>query len=213
MAALLADVHVHGHTSAAAFASLATMWLGMMGVMMAPTVWPWVRAFERLACRGDGRLWRIMSTLSFASGYLAAWAAYAVAAAFVHLVLLRAGALDPVRGLAPLLGAGVLIVAGLFQFAPPKRACLTHCRNPVSYFLSRWRNGPTGGFRLGFGHGLFCVGCCWALMATALAVGVMNLWWMAALTAAVFVEQVAPRGEWIRAPLGLALIAGGLLRA
>jgi predicted metal-binding membrane protein len=213
MATFLADVHVSGHPSAAAFTSLATMWLGMMAVMMAPAVWPWIRAFERLTSRGDGRLRRIVSTLSFAGGYVAAWAAYAVAAALVHMVLLRAGAVDPVRGLAPLLGAGLLIVAGLFQFAPLKRACLTHCRNPVSYFLSQWRHGPMGGFRLGLGHGLFCVGCCWALMATALAVAVMNLWWMAALTAAVFVEQVAPRGEWIRAPLGIALIAAGLLRA
>ena len=109
-------------------------------------------------------------------------------------------------------GAAILIGAGTFQFAPIKQACLTHCRNPITYFLTRWRNGPTGGFRLGLGHGLFCVGCCWALMALALIVGMTHVLWMVALTLAVFVEQVLPHGHRLRIPLGVALIAAGLLR-
>ena len=106
----------------------------------------------------------------------------------------------------------VFLAAGLYQFAPLKRACLTHCRSPIGFFLTRWRNGPAAGFRIGLEHGIHCLGCCWALMATALAVGVMNLWWMAALAAIALVEQVAPHGDTFRRPLGVALIAAGVWR-
>lgn len=190
-----------------AFIPIATMWFAMMTAMMAPAVWPWVSAFHRFGHRT--RTWH---TAVFASGYLAAWLAYSMAAAGLQLVLQRAGTLDPVRGLAPVAGGGLLVLAGTYQFAPLKRACLTHCRNPLSYLLARWHDGPMGGFRMGLGHGLFCVGCCWALMATALAVGVMNLWWMAALAGVAFVEQVVPHGDWLRIPLGVALIGAGLSR-
>lgn len=185
----------------------------MMAVMMAPVVWPWVLAFHRFGGGADGRRARAVSTASFSSGYLTAWLFYAVGAALLQVLLLRAGAVDSLRGLAPAAGAGVLVIAGAFQFAPLKRACLMHCRNPLTYFLTRWRDGPAGAFRMGLGHGFFCVGCCWALMATALAVGVMNMWWMAALTAATFAEQVLPRGDRLRVPLGVALVAAGVLRA
>jgi predicted metal-binding membrane protein len=112
----------------------------------------------------------------------------------------------------PSAGAAVFAVAGVYQFVPLKRACLTHCRTPLAYFLTRWRNSPPGVFRMGFDHGLYCVGCCWALMTTALAVGVMNLWWMAALAAVALLEQVAPYGATLRRPLGGALLVAGLWR-
>lgn len=205
-------MHVHGTGAlATGFLQLAAMWLGMMALMMTPTVWPWLQTFQRFGGQ-SGRARRVISTLSFSSGYLVAWLLYSAAAALFHGMLLRVEILDPGRGVMPILGAGILVIAGLFQFAPLKRACLTHCRNPFSYFLARWRNGPVSGFRLGLTHGLFCLGCCWALMLTALAVGVMNVWWMAALTVAVFVEQVLPRGERIRVPLGVGLIFAGLLQ-
>jgi predicted metal-binding membrane protein len=111
----------------------------------------------------------------------------------------------------PWLGAVIFLVAGLYQFAPLKRACLTHCRTPLGYFLTRWRNGPMGAVRMGLHHGLFCVGCCWALMATAFAVGVMNAWWMAALSVLALVEQVAPRGQAVRRVLGAAFLVAGIL--
>ena len=196
-------MHLHPES----FLPLAAAWFGMMVAMMAPAVWPWVRAFHRFGKRSSA-----IDTALFSTGYLAAWLAYSVAAAALHLALQRAGTLDPVRGLAPVAGAGLLVLAGAYQFAPLKRACLTHCRNPISYLLARWHDGPMGGFRVGLGHGLFCVGCCWALMATALAVGVMNLWWMAALAGVAFVEQVVPHGDRLRIPLGVALIGAGLYR-
>jgi predicted metal-binding membrane protein len=188
---------------------LTAMWLGMMAVMMTPAVWPWVAAYHRFDPRAH-RWAQALSTLAFASGYLAAWLVYAIPAASLQLTLTAAGLAGGDRGAAEGVAALLLIGAGTYQFAPLKRACLTHCRSPFGYFLLRWHDGPTGGLRLGFRHGLFCVGCCWALMATSLVVGMTNVWWMAALTVVAFVEQVVPRGDRLRVPLGLALIVAGL---
>ena len=204
-------MNIHAHTfTAPGLVSLTLMWFGMMAAMMTPTVWPWVRAFARFGGRATGRLPRLYATTLFSSGYLLAWLLYSVAAAMLQRLLIDVGGVDARGGIAPMAGAVILIVAGLVQFAPLKRACLMHCRNPLSYFLTRWCDGPAGGFRMGFGHGLFCVGCCWALMATALAVGMTNLWWMAALAAVAFVEQVVPYGDRLRVPMGMVLVAYGL---
>ena len=168
--------------------ALAGMWMGMMTVMMLPTVWPWVAAFNRLGG----------STLDFTGGYALAWLFYSVAAASIQLLL--------PHQIPNALAAVILLIAGVFQITPVKRACLMHCRNPLTYFLTRWRDGRSGGFRMGFNHGLFCVACCWALMATTLAVGVMSLWWMAALAVVTFAEQVSLWGERVRIGVGLALM-------
>jgi predicted metal-binding membrane protein len=197
-------MHTHATgVGAPGFLALSGIWFAMMALMMAPTVWPWVRAFHLFGSRGDNLTARGIATATFVSGYLTAWLLYSTAAAGFQLQI------APTR----YIGAGLLAGAGLFQLASLKRACLTHCRSPYSYFLVRWRNGPAGGFRIGFGHGIFCVGCCWALMATALAVGVMNLWWMAALTVTAFAEQALPNGDRLRVPVGVALVAAGMLRA
>jgi predicted metal-binding membrane protein len=168
------------------------MWFGMMTTMMVPTVWPWVSAFDRF---GGNRA-------IFSGGYAAAWLLYAVGAAAIQQVL--------PHHLPTAIAASILFAAGAFQFAPIKRACLMHCRNPLTYFLARWRDGASGGFRMGFGHGLFCVACCWALMATTLAVGVMSLWWMAALAFVTFAEQVSPWGERVRVLVGIGLITASV---
>jgi predicted metal-binding membrane protein len=195
-----------GHQGDSGFFALTAMWLGMMTAMMAPVAWPWVAAF-RTAVDSS-----FAASVTFAGGYVSAWLVYSVAAAAMQTALSRMAGVDAAAGLAGTAGAAALIGAGLYQFTPFKRACLTHCRSPFGYFLARWRNGPAGGFRLGLGHGLYCVGCCWALMATMLVVGVASVWWMAALTLAVFVEQVAPGGDRVRRPLGVALLVAGVAR-
>jgi predicted metal-binding membrane protein len=203
-----------GHAHAApgvAFWPVALMWFGMMTAMMAPAAWPWVRAYYRFS--GGGRAADTGATARFAAGYLLAWLAYAIGAALLQRVLLRTALMPPASDVViPRVGAVILLVAGLYQFAPLKRACLKHCRTPLGYFLTRWRNGPMGAFRMGLQHGLFCVGCCWALMATAFAVGVMNVWWMAALGVLAFVEQVAPQGQMLRRALGTAFLVAGIWR-
>ena len=148
----------------------------------------------------------------FMGGYGAAWALYSVVAAEVQLQIQSAGASNLLAGIAPRVGAGILLMAGLYQWLPVKSACLAHCRSPLTYFLAHWRNGPTGGWRMGFAHGLFCVGCCWALMLTALSVGTMNPLWMAVVAVVAIVEQTIPGGQLLRLPLGMALIGAGVLR-
>lgn len=201
-----------GHGSApgaAGFWLLTVMWFGMMTAMMAPTVLPWVQSFHRLSGRESGRSYR--GTAGFVAGYLVAWLAYSIGAASLELVLQRAGMLrHATASVTSGLGAAVFLFAGLYQFAPIKRACLTHCRTPVGYFLSRWHDGPASGFRLGLNHGVFCIGCCWALMATMFAVGVMNVWWMVALAVLGVAEQVAPHGHRLRVPLGVGFMIAGV---
>jgi predicted metal-binding membrane protein len=190
---------------------LALMWFGMMAAMMAPTAWPWARAFHRfIAAERDAEL---SVTAQFASGYLLAWFGYAIGAAFLQRGLQAAALMQPSSDIVvPRAGAVIFLVAGLYQFAPLKRACLTHCRTPLGYFLTRWLDGPTGAFRMGLHHGLFCVGCCWALMATAFAVGVMNVWWMTALGMVALVEQIAPQGQLVRRAVGAAFLAAAVFR-
>jgi predicted metal-binding membrane protein len=201
----------HAHAAdAAGFWALTAMWFGMMAAMMAPTAWPWVRSVHRLSGSTDSS--RAAIAGQFAAGYLVAWFAYSIAAALLQLTLREAGVVDPIAGMTSWAGAGVLGGAGLYQFAPLKHACVTHCRSPLGYFLARWRNGPSAGFRMGLDHGLYCVGCCWALMTTALAVGVMNLWWMAALGVIALIEQVAPHGHTVRRAVGAALLAAAVWR-
>jgi predicted metal-binding membrane protein len=190
---------------------LALMWFAMMAAMMAPTAWPWVRAYHRFT--GTDRRVQAGDTARFASGYLVAWSGYALAAAVLQAVL-QSTALMPATSdiVLPRVGAMIFLAAGLYQFAPLKRACLTHCRTPFGYFLTRWRSGPAGAFRMGLHHGLFCVGCCWALMLTAFAVGVMNAWWMAALASLALVEQTAPHGHLLRRAIGALLLIAGAAR-
>jgi predicted metal-binding membrane protein len=167
-----------------------TMWFGMMAAMMVPTAWPWLRAFHRFHDKA-------IATVEFAGGYLIAWLFYALAAATFHL---------QVGAPSDFWKSAIFIVAGLYQFSPMKQACLSHCRTPFTFFLTRWHDGPSRGFRIGLNHGLFCVGCCWALMATSFAVGMTNLGWMVALAAVTFIEQVVPHGHRLRLPLGIALL-------
>jgi predicted metal-binding membrane protein len=115
-------------------------------------------------------------------------------------------------GKLPTSAAGiVLIAAGVVYFTPLSRSCLKHCRNPLTYFLSHWDNGSHGGFRFGVVHGAYCVGCCWALMFTGFAMGVMNMMWMALLTVIVCVEKLAPRGDRIAGVAAIGLIVWGAL--
>jgi predicted metal-binding membrane protein len=195
----------------AGFLPLVPMWFGMMAAMMVPTAWPWVRAFHRFS--GRERAAGAGDTVRFSAGYLTAWLGYSIAAALAQTTLHATGLMQPSHDFAiPPIGAAVFLLAGLYQFAPLKQACLTHCRSPFGYFLTRWRSGPIGALRMGVHHGLFCVACCWAVMATAFAVGVMNAWWMAALAGLSLAEQIAPWGQMPRRLIGIAFFVAGFGR-
>ena len=148
---------------------------------------------------------------SFAAGYAVAWAGFAAAAAGLHVSLAALEIPVPFGLDAPVHSAAALILAGGFQFTPFKQACLSRCRSPAGYLLAHWRGGPAGHLRMGFAHGLDCVGCCWALMALALVVGMVDLVWMALLMAVMVAETTLPFGARITRPVGAALVIGGVL--
>ncbi|HVA62975.1 MAG TPA: DUF2182 domain-containing protein [Terriglobales bacterium] len=188
-----------GGVSFGGWLGMAALWQAMMTAMMAPTAYPWLRAAGRIGGGGRGA-----PAVAFGAGYFVAWLPFSLALAAAQMGLATRLASPDWRG-------GLLLVAGLYQFAPLKRACLRHCRNPLGSLLERWA-GPQPLWRLGAKHGLVCLGCCWALMATALALGMANLAWMAALAAATFAEQTLPKTAWVRPVLGAGLVvAGGAL--
>lgn len=197
------------HAAHLAFGPLVLMWELMMIAMMAPTAARWIAVFSTLSAAPGNPVSRVRSACAFAGGYVTVWLPYSVAAAGLQVALQRGHWLAANGALARPLAGIVLIGAGGFQFAALKRTCLAHCRNPLTYFLARWQNGPPGGFRVGLEHGAFCVGCCWALMATVFAVGLMNVVWMAALTLIGCLEQIMPHGDKVSAVAGVGLMAWG----
>lgn len=190
---------------------VGAVWFAMTTAMMLPVVAPWVRAYARLLAPGAGVSGRPPWTGAavFASGYGVVWVVYSGVMAAIQVALTSRALLVGDR-VAPLAGGLVLVGAGLFQFSALKASCLTHCRNPLGYFLEQWRDGPPSGFRLGLGHGLFCLGCCWALMATAFAVGTMHLTWMLGLAIVAVAEQTLPAGRAFARAVGVALVSYGL---
>lgn len=185
---------------------LFLMWAVMMVAMMVPSVSPLVLVFAGAEDReAGGSVWALLS------GYLVAWGGFSVVATLVQWALHRAALLSPMMmGTSSLLGGLLLIGAGAFQLTPLKHACLAQCRSPVGFLMSHWRPGRRGALVMGLKHGVYCVGCCWMLMALLFVAGVMNLLWVAAIAAFVLVERVAPRGDLVGRAAGVVLIAGGI---
>lgn len=188
------------------------MWVVMMVGMMIPSAAPMVLTHAAIMRRRAGQGAPFVSSALFLSGYLLAWVAFSAAAAFAQGVLFRAAVLDGrTLAIGPWAGAAVLIAAAVFQLSPAKNACLSQCRAPVGYFITEWRDGRNGALLMGLRHGVFCIGCCWMLMAVLFAVGIMNVVWGAALTAFVVAEKVLP---WRRAVVwsgGAACAAGAAI--
>jgi predicted metal-binding membrane protein len=202
--------HAH-HGGSSGFALAATMWMVMMVAMMLPAVLPWILLFGAAERKREPQRTPLASVLVFTSGYFVVWAAYSMAAAAAQIALARQGALHgPELRTGALVGGALLLGAGLFQLTPLKGACLEHCRTPLSFFLTGWRDGRSGAFRMGVSHGLYCLVCCWALMVLSFALGVMNLVWMAVLTLILCAEKIAPHGRLLSRAFGLFFAAWGL---
>jgi predicted metal-binding membrane protein len=136
------------------------------------------------------------------------WAIFSVVVALAQAVLHAAAMLSSaMAATSPLLAGGLLAAAGVFQWTPLKRACLAACRSPLSFLMAGWREGRIGAFVMGLRHGLYCLGCCWVLMALLFVVGVMNLLWVAAIAVAILVEKVVPRGDLVGRLAGVVLVA------
>jgi predicted metal-binding membrane protein len=197
--------------TAADFALNFAIWWVMMPGMMLPSATPMILTFATVNRRKRVRGKPFVPTLVFTAGYLIAWGLFGIAAALTDWGLEQAALVSPVtQSLSPRLGAAVIIMAGLYQLTPLKYACLANCRSPFDFVLNHWRDGAIGALRMGFEHGLYCLGCCWLLMALLFAAGMMSLLWMAAITAFVLAEKLFPGGPWIARVSGVALVVFGL---
>lgn len=191
-------------------ASLWMMWSAMMVAMMLPSVSPTVLTFAAMEEKKGDHARVTARTFLFLVGYFASWIAFCVLATAAQWRLHSATLLSPMMVSTSAQFSGViLILAGIFQWSPIKHKCLSHCRSPIGFLLTEWREGLKGSAEMGFRHGTYCVGCCWLLMVLLFVVGVMNLVWVAFLSAIVLIERVFPRGDQIAKFSGILLIAWG----
>ncbi len=183
-----------------------TMWAVMMAAMMIPSATPMIHAYDttvrsHLGFQGSIPL--------FVAGYLGIWGGFAAVATATQWWLHDAALVDAMGVATSRWIAGpVLFAAGVYQFSGVKDACLRTCRTPLGFLLNEWRSGRRGALVMGLHHGMLCIGCCWALMALLFVLGVMNLWWIAAVATVVLIEK-ATRNAALPRILGVALIAWG----
>jgi predicted metal-binding membrane protein len=193
----------------AALLVFVVAWQLMIVAMMLPSSLPLLRLFVAVAARQDRPA---RATAALIAGYASVWTAFGVSAFVfdiaVHRVVERVGF---IQARPHLVAGSVLLVAGAFQFSDLKDRCLRECRHPAPFLMSRYARGPRAAFRLGTAHGMFCLGCCWALMLVGFAAGVANLWWMAALTALMVLEKTARHGREASTPIGIGLLVAGVL--
>ena len=187
------------------------MWAVMMVAMMLPSAAPVTLLIASLARkRREAGTARGVTAGPFVLGYLAVWLAFAATATVLQWGLDAARLLSESMALASMLVAGgVLILAGIYQWTPLKQACLRHCRSPLDFLLHHWRDGALGAFVSGARHGVFCLGCCWMLMALLFVGGIMNLAWIAGVALLVLIEKTLPWGGRMGRVTGAVLVAWG----
>jgi predicted metal-binding membrane protein len=186
------------------------MWAVMMVGMMAGTVLPMLLLFAGTQA-GRGERGAAPGVLIFGLGYFTVWIGFSALAALAQWGLHGAAMLSPVMKTSSSGLAGViLLAAGAYQLTPWKGTCLTHCRSPLGFLMTNWREGKLGAIQMGVHHGAYCLGCCWALMCVLFVVGVMNLVWVATLTVLVVIEKIGPAGAIVARIAGAVFVVRGL---
>lgn len=188
------------------------MWWVMMIAMMTPSAAPTVLLYSAIKKVGRERAMAARFSFCFLAGYLIAWAFFSLVATGLQWGLENVGLSDgPMMTIRSKAFAGcVLIAAGAYQLSDLKTACLKHCQSPARFIADHHRPGAYGAFRTGAHHGLYCLGCCWALMALLFVGGIMNLYWIAGIAVYVALEKLLPGARWLPALTGIVLIAAGL---
>ena len=200
--------------SAATLLPLFLMWAEMMIAMMLPAAAPMILLFSALSRKRQEAARPFVPTAYFVGGYLAIWTAFSAGAALLQWLLHGTALLSPgMAASSRWLGSVVLVTAGVFQWTPLKRACLNHCRSPLGFLMTGWRDGRGGAFAMGLSHGSYCAGCCWMLMLLLFVAGVMNVVWIAALSIFVLAEKAAPQSLRIERVAGALLLVWAALVA
>jgi len=178
---------------------------------MLPTASPMILMFSTVNRQKRERDQSYAETGIFVSGYALIWVLFSVGATVLNWLLHTNSLLSGMMGesTSNILGGVLLISAGIFQWTPIKKACLNNCRTPMGFLMTNWKDGRAGALRMGLEHGMFCLGCCWLIMALLFVLGVMNLIWIAALTVFVLIEKIAPKGDWISRIAGIGFMIWG----
>jgi predicted metal-binding membrane protein len=210
---VMAGMTMAGGWSAMELLLAVAMWWVMMVAMMLPAAAPTILLYARAA----GAQSRAVPAAPgyFLVGYLAVWGLFSLVAAALQDALQRTGMLAPMTMISTVrwLSAAVLLAAGVYQLSPLKNSCLAQCRNPAAFLSRHYRPARAGALRMGAIHGVFCLGCCWLLMALLFVGGVMNLAWIALLALLVAGEKLLPGGRRLGQAAGLGFIGWGALVA
>ncbi|MDE3096481.1 MAG: DUF2182 domain-containing protein [Chloroflexota bacterium] len=186
------------------------IWVVMMVAMMFPTAAPMILMFARVQAGKRARGQRFVPVWVFVAAYLVVWTAFG---AIAYPAALGAQALAErsmwLMDNAARIGGGVLVIAGVYQLTPLKRACLSKCRTPMTFVMTSWRDGAAGAFRMGIEHGAYCLGCCWLLFVILFPLGVMNVAAMALITVLIFAEKSLPLGRQAATLAAAGLVAYG----
>jgi predicted metal-binding membrane protein len=198
-------------TSLERLALMLAMWSAMVLAMMVPTAGPMVMTYAQIAETAAHKGERVASPAMLVAGYVVVWLGFALAATALQALLIRAALLDPaLLVVGGLLSGATFLGAGAYQFSALKHASQTRCQRPFPFFFANWTTRPAGLFRLGLRQGLYCVGCCWAMMLVMFAVGVMNVAWMAALGIVMAIEKTGTGIRFTRV-VGAVLVTIGVV--
>ncbi len=195
----------------ATLAAVFVMWAVMMIAMMLPSAAPMLLMFDTIERRNSTTERVRIRSLYFAAAYLFIWISYAAVATGVQWLLQHYGLLTPmILSRSNWLTAALLVLAGVYQMTPLKHSCLNYCRSPIGFLMSEWRDGIRGAWQMGLKHGLYCCGCCWALMLLLFVAGAMNPIWIVFLTVIVALEKWPRFPAWTTNALGGVLVVAGL---
>jgi len=199
-----------GHWGLGDLAHMFIMWSIMMVAMMIPSATPMIIIFATVNRQRSNKQGPFIPTWVFVLGYLIAWTVYSALATIVQWGLHVSALLTHTLVItSPFLAALFLVAAGVFQWTPFRDACMIRCRSPFGFIMTEWREGHRGALIMGLKHGVYCVGCCWMLMILCFVLGVMNMLWMATLTAFMVLEKVIDN-KWISRIAGMILVVWGL---
>ena len=189
------------------------MWWLMMIAMMVPSAAPTLLLFHSLKKLGYEAQRALPQTYLFLLGYLGAWAFFSIAACLLQAQLEANSLVSPImmQSTSTYLSGALLLMAGVYQFTALKNVCLDKCRSPAEFLAENKRKGEFGALIMGVHHGVFCLGCCWALMALLFVGGVMNLYWIVGIALYVAIEKLLPQLSWLDKVLGASLVGAGIL--
>ena len=198
--------------AAADFFLLFLMWLVMMIAMMIPSVAPLILIFAMVNRQKEAQQNPFVPGIYLLAGYLAAWTFFSLLATILQWALQQIAWLNPMMIVTnKILGSIILIAAGVFQFTSLKQNCLHYCQTPIDFIHRKWKEGRSGAFKMGWLNGLYCLGCCWLLMVILFVSGIMNLLWIALISAFVLLEKLIPNSKIISYTAGIGLVIYGII--